>query len=85
VGPTQLLIQWITELKGPGRQAEYPYASSDEGKNKWSFSSKPSYAYLHGVHRDFIFTLTFTSALKKFIILSTVCVYVFEMRTVLAH
>ena len=42
VGPTQILIQWITGSNRPGHQAEYSVASIDEGRNRWSCSCKLS-------------------------------------------
>jgi hypothetical protein len=39
LGPTLPPVQWSTEVKGPGREADHSPSSSAEVKNEWSFTS----------------------------------------------
>ena len=39
MGPTQSHVQWSTEVKRPGREADHSLSSSAEFKNEWSCTS----------------------------------------------
>jgi hypothetical protein len=45
-GLTHPPIQWIAEVKRPGREADHSPPSSAEAKNAWSYTSTPQYVIL---------------------------------------
>jgi len=55
LGPTQLPNQWVLDsfagVKCPQCEVKCSLPSSDEVKNKWSYTSTPP-LYLHGLERE---------------------------------
>jgi hypothetical protein len=46
LGPTQPPIQWVLEVKRPGREADHSPPFSAEVKNTWIYTSTPSYVFM---------------------------------------
>jgi hypothetical protein len=46
LGPTQLPIQWVPEVKRLGRESNHSPPSSADVKNTWIYTSTPLYVFL---------------------------------------
>jgi hypothetical protein len=46
LGSTQPSIQWVSEVKRPGREADHSPPTSAEVKKMWIYASTPPYAFM---------------------------------------
>jgi hypothetical protein len=46
LGPAQTPIQWVPEVKRPGREAHHSPPTSAEIENTWFYISTPPYAFM---------------------------------------